>query len=53
MKRMMRSADHPFAPDVVTVLWINFNIQVIDHTAQAHDDEQENKYKIMYRDKQQ
>ena len=49
---MMCSADHPFAPEIERISWIDLNIQVIDHAAESHYEQKDNKSDIMDRDDQ-
>ena len=47
----MSSADHPFAPKLIRVFGINFDIKMIDHTTESHDNEEKNKKNVMYGNK--
>jgi hypothetical protein len=49
MLRMMSSANDPFGYNIVGVFWINFNIQMIDHTTEGHDDKQDDNHYVMHR----
>ena len=53
VKRMMRGADHPFSPNIINALGIQFNIKMIDDTTEGHDHKQQNKNHIMDRNEDQ
>ena len=46
---MVTCADNPLAPNLVTIFWINFDVEMIDHATECHDNKQKNEYHIMDR----